>query len=150
MSPRWLSVAAHFSPFPIVIAAAVLAGGPRGWIAALIPLGPLLFGLHPGVRDERVAAHRSDALVFSSVIACYLLLAWGVIAYGVGTSIAGFIVPPALLVLMLVALNWILFAAIAARRAATDRRLDYPMVPGVVRRLAPVPRTSEGAPHGNR
>jgi uncharacterized Tic20 family protein len=81
-------------------------------------------------RDPFARAHGRAALRFQLSLALYLAAIVGTMHLTAGTPAGVQLVPFLLFLNLMLALNWLLFAAIAIHRAATGQTFTYPMTLG--------------------
>jgi uncharacterized Tic20 family protein len=104
-SPTCAAVAAHLTPVTAALAA---------------------FASH----DPFVRAHGRAALRFHLSLAVYLAAIIGALELTRGTVVAVQLIPFLLFLNLMLVLNWLLFAAMGIRRAATGQTFTYPMTIG--------------------
>jgi uncharacterized Tic20 family protein len=81
-------------------------------------------------RDPFARSHGRAALRFHLSLAVYMAAIIGIMHAAEGTLIAVQLVPFLLFVNLMLALNWLLFAAVAIHRAATGQTFTYPLTIG--------------------
>jgi uncharacterized Tic20 family protein len=96
-------------------------------LAHLTPVTALLAACS---RDPFTRAHGRAALRFQLSLAVYLAAIVAVMHLTEGSLVAVQLVPFLLFVNLILVLNWVLFAIVAIRRAATGQTFTYPMTIG--------------------
>jgi uncharacterized Tic20 family protein len=81
-------------------------------------------------RDEFVRAHGRAAFRFHCSLALYLAAIVGSAHLLQGTLVLVQLVPFLLFLNLMLVLNWLMFAAVGMRRAATGQTFTYPMTVG--------------------
>jgi uncharacterized Tic20 family protein len=122
---RW-AVAAHLSPLWVMASASMLERRPVAWAPLVAFAGPLLLALLVRERSAFVADAFRSALAFAFSIGTYSLVAGAAVAAGLAWPPAAVLLYVGLLSLLILALNWLIFAALATRAAARGRQFDYP------------------------
>jgi uncharacterized Tic20 family protein len=135
---RW-AIAAHVSPLWVIASASMFERRPVVWAPLVAFAGPLILALLARERGAFASDAIRNALAFALSVGAYSLIAGAAVAGGVGGSRAP---PPAallylgLLSLLILALNWLIFAALATRAALNGKGFDYPGCLPEARRLA--------------
>lgn len=80
--------------------------------------------------DPHTRAHGRAALCFQLSLAVYLAAIVGTMHAFAGTVVGVQLLPFLLFLNLMLALNWLLFAAIGIHRAATGQTFTYPMTLG--------------------
>jgi uncharacterized Tic20 family protein len=124
---RRAAVAAHLASPAAAIAALVVAGRPVIWVGTAAFLGPMAIAALVGGRDPFARAHARAALAFNLSLAIYLGAIAGAAHLVGGSPYTVQLVPFLLFCNLLLALNWLMFCAIAAHRAGTGQLFTYPM-----------------------
>lgn len=120
-------VAQHLVGLVPLIAVLVTVGRPILWLAALLPLGPLLLGPLLG-RGPVSRLHRREALGFSVTVAsAYMVIAVGLTS-GASTPVLVMLIPPFSLGIPVVTLAWLTLSLMAAARARHGILMAYPFV----------------------
>jgi uncharacterized Tic20 family protein len=127
LTPARAATAGHLAAVAAVALATVLAGGPRIWAGALAFLGPLAVAIAVRHAGGFVRAHAAAALRFNLSVAVYLVAIVAAARLLTGSPYTVQLVPFLLFCNLLIALNWLLFTAIAIHRAATGQTFTYPM-----------------------
>lgn len=131
-----LGVVAHLSSLPVAGVGMLLVGRPVIWLAAALPLGPLLVLVLGRQAPRGVQAQATEALNFSLTIALAALGA------GVGLSLVGrtewslLVLPVLVLLVLVVFVNWLVLLTLAAIEAGRGVAFAYPAI------LRPVPAPS--------
>ena len=115
---------AHLSA-AFVVLAALVAGASLVLAGTLAFLGPL--AARVALRDEFARRHAAAALRFNVSVAIYTGATWAALSLVAIGPYTVQLVPFLVLASLLVALNWLLFTAIAVHRAATGQTFTYPM-----------------------
>jgi uncharacterized Tic20 family protein len=128
-SPRSMRAAmlAHLSSVAAAVLVTAATGLPLAWAATPACLGPLLAWLAAGRHDAFVRAHALEAVRFDLSIALYLAVIVATLRTVGGGPYTVQLVPFALFVSLLLVLNWLMFTAMAAHRAATGQLFSYPL-----------------------
>ena len=124
LSPTRAAAAAHLSPAAVVLLLTG-AGAPLVLAGTAAFLGPLAARL--ALRDPFARRHAAAALRFNVSIAVYTGAIWAALSLLELGPYTVQLVPFLVLGSLLVALNWLLFMAIATYRAATGQPFTYPM-----------------------
>jgi uncharacterized Tic20 family protein len=132
---RW-AVAAHVSPLWIVASASMLERRPVVWAPVVAFCGPLVLALLVRERGAFVADSIRNALAFALSMSFYSLIAGVAVGAGLLWRPAAAMLYLGLLSLLILALNWLIFAALATRAALQGKRFDYPGCLGASRRVA--------------
>jgi uncharacterized Tic20 family protein len=122
---RW-AVAAHVSPLWVIASMSMFERRPVAWAAVVAFLGPLVLALLVRDRGDFVDAAMKNALAFALSIGTYSLVAVNAIAAGYVWAPAAALLEVGLLSLVILALNWLVFAALATRAALRGEIFDYP------------------------
>jgi uncharacterized Tic20 family protein len=93
-------------------------------------LTPVTAALAALSRDPFARAHGRAALRFQLSLAVYLAAIVGIMHATNGSVVAVQLVPFLLFLNLLLVLNWLMFAAVGMRRAATGQTFTYPMTLG--------------------
>lgn len=137
------AAAAHLSSLAAVIAVIAAAGRPAWWALALAALGPLAAVAACARRGAFARAHAAEALRFNLSVALYVVvIAGGLKLTTVQTMWTNQLVPFLVLLLALLALNWVMFTLIAAQRAGAGQRFTYPLTLRRPRRWRARPRST--------
>lgn len=126
-------VVAHLSSLPIIGLGMLLVGRPVIWLAATLPLGPLLVLMLGRRAPREVRIQATEALNFSLTIALAALV------IGLGLSLVGraewslLLLPVLLLAVLVVFVNWLVLLTLAAIEAGRGVPFAYPAI------LRPVP-----------
>jgi uncharacterized Tic20 family protein len=129
-SPTRAAAAAHLSSVAAVITVTAAAGRVVIWAGMLAFLGPLLMRVAAGRGDEFVRRHATAALRFNVSVAVYLVAIVALMRLLTGSPYTVQVVPFLLFLNLMIALNWLMFTAIGAQRAATGQQFTYPMTLG--------------------
>ena len=132
---RW-AVAAHLSPLWVIVSTSMFERRPVGWAGLVAFLGPLVLALLPRERSAFVEHAIRSALAFALSAAIYSLFACAAIAAGYLWRPAVALLVVSLLSLIILALNWLIFAALATRAALCGEGFDYPGCLASCRRAA--------------
>lgn len=125
----------HASPLLLAIAVAVLVGGPVGWIAFLLPLGPLvLTGVSRLTLGHPPRAWRS-LVAFTTVAAVVIGGGWVVTRLGTIWDPLSLLFPLGLLAFVAGLVNFVLVVIGRIPRALRGRPFDYPWIPDPVARV---------------
>lgn len=136
ISEQVLGVVAHLSSLPVAGLGMLLVGRPVIWLAAVLPLGPLLVLVLGRQAPRGVRTHATEALNFSLTIA---LAALGV---GAGLSLVGrtgwsmLVLPVLVLLVLVVFVNWLVLLTLGAVEAGRGVPFSYP----AILRPLPAPR----------
>jgi uncharacterized Tic20 family protein len=132
---RW-AVAVHLSPLWVIASTSMFERRPVAWAGFVAFLGPLVLALL--VREKSVFVEQAfgNALAFALSIGFYSLIASAAIAAGYLWGPAAALLEVGLLSLVILALNWLLFAALATRAALRAECFDYPGCLAICRRAA--------------
>ena len=122
---RW-AVAAHISPLWVIASTSMLERRPVAWAAVIAFLGPLVLALLVRDRGHFVDRATRNALAFALSIGTYSLVASTAVAVGYVWTPAAALLEVGLLSLVILALNWLIFAALATRAALRGEIFDYP------------------------
>ncbi len=145
-SERLRDAAIHLTaPATAAVAVAIL-GRPVLWLAVLLPLGPLLGGRMLAGRRPVGLEHRVRAVDFNVTVALYALGVYGVLQLGARVEALGVLVAVGILLLLLLLLNWLLMASVAANRARYGELFDPPWVLPIRRALSAAAH-SRGSPN---
>jgi uncharacterized Tic20 family protein len=93
-------------------------------------LTPVTAALAALSRDPFARAHGRAALRFHLSVAVYFAAIVGTMHATEGSVVAVQLVPFLLFLNLLLVLNWLMFAAVGMRRAATGQTFTYPMTLG--------------------
>jgi uncharacterized Tic20 family protein len=99
-------------------------------LAVTAHLTPITAALAAFSREPLTRAHGRAALRFQLSLVVYVAAIVGVMNLVEGTVVAVQLVPFLLFVNLMLALNWMLFAAVGIHRAATGQTFTYPMTLG--------------------
>ena len=132
---RW-AVAAHVSPLWVIVSASMFERRPMAWAPLVAFIGPLVLALLVRGRGGFVSDAIRSALAFALSLGTYCLIAAAAVAAGFVWRPAAALVYLGLLSLLILALNWLIFAALATRAASCGKRFDYPGCLPASRRIA--------------
>jgi uncharacterized Tic20 family protein len=132
---RW-AVAAHVSPLWVIASASMFERRPVAWAPVVAFVGPLVLALLVRERGDFVTDAIRSALAFALSLGTYSLIAGAAVAAGYVWRPAAALLYLGLLSLLILALNWLIFAALATRAASSGKRFDYPGCLPVSRRIA--------------
>jgi uncharacterized Tic20 family protein len=132
---RW-AVAAHVSPLWVIASASMFERRPVVWAPLVAFAGPLVLGVLVRERGDFVSDAIRSALAFALSIGAYSLIAGAAVAAGFVWKPAAALLYLGLLSLLILALNWLIFAALATRAALNGKRFDYPGCLAASRQLA--------------
>jgi uncharacterized Tic20 family protein len=132
---RW-AFAAHLSPLWLIASASMFERRPVAWAPLVAFLGPLVLALLVRERGEFVSDAFRSALTFSLSFGAYSLIAGAAVGAGLVWRPAAALLYLGLLALVILSLNWLIFAALATRAAVRGQRFDYPGCLEVARRAA--------------
>jgi uncharacterized Tic20 family protein len=132
---RW-AVAAHLSPLWLIASASMFERRPVAWAPLVAFLGPLVLALLVRERGDFVSDAIRSALAFALSMGSYSLLAGAALAAGFVWKPAAALLYLGLLSILIIALNWLIFVALATRATLRGRRFDYPGCLTVSRRTA--------------
>jgi uncharacterized Tic20 family protein len=93
-------------------------------------LTPVTAALAALSRDPFARAHGRAALRFHLSVAVYFAAIVGIMHATAGSVVAVQLVPFLLFLNLMLVLNWLMFAAVGMRRAATGQTFTYPMTIG--------------------
>lgn len=132
---RVWDLAAHLSPLILAANIAVVAGKAYGWIAFLLPLGPLL--VSAAMRFTRQGTPRGlrSLLGFDIVSAVMIGGAWVLMASNDAWPLLTYIFPLALLTFTLGLANFAMVTVSRAVRAWKGTPFDYPWIIAPARRI---------------
>jgi uncharacterized Tic20 family protein len=132
---RW-AIAAHLSPIWVIASASMFERRPVVWAPLVAFAGPLLLALLVRERSVFVSNAIRSALAFALSIGAYSLIAGAAVAAGFVWKPAAALLYLGLLSLLILALNWLIFAALATRAAIGGEGFDYPGCLAPSRRFA--------------
>ena len=132
---RW-AVAAHLSPLWLIASASMFERRPVVWAPIVAFFGPLALALLVRDRGSFVSDAIKHALAFGLSMSFYSLVAGAAVGAGLVWKPAAALLYLGLLSLLILALNWLIFAALATRAALSGKRFDYPGCLARSRRLA--------------
>jgi uncharacterized Tic20 family protein len=132
---RW-AVAAHVSPLWVIASASMFERRPVAWAPVVAFVGPLLLALLVRERGDFVTDAIRNALAFALSLGAYSLIAGAAVAAGFVWKPAVALLYVGLLSLLILAFNWLIFAALATRATVAGKRFDYPGCLAASRRLA--------------
>lgn len=132
---RW-AVAANVSPLWLIASASMFERRPVAWAPLIAFGGPLVLALLVRERGDFVADAIRSALAFALSMGAYSLVAGAAVGAGLVWKPAAALLYLGLLALLILALNWLIFAALATRAALRGKRFDYPGCLVSARRLA--------------
>jgi uncharacterized Tic20 family protein len=132
---RW-AIAAHVSPLWVIASASMFERRPVVWAPLVAFAGPLLLALLVRERGVFVSNAIRNALAFALSIGGYSLIAGAAVAAGFVWKPAAALLYLGLLSLLILALNWLIFAALATRAAVGGKGFDYPGCLAQSRRFA--------------
>ena len=132
---RW-AVAANVSPLWVIASASMFERRPVAWAPLIAFVGPLVFALLVRDRGDFVSGAIRSALAFALSMGAYSLIAGAAVGAGLVWKPAAALLYLGLLSLLILALNWLIFAALATRAALQGRPFDYPGCLDAARRLA--------------
>jgi uncharacterized Tic20 family protein len=122
---RW-AIAAHVSPLWVIASASMFERRPVVWAPLLAFAGPLVLALLVRDRGDFVSGAIRSALTFALSIGAYSLIAGAAVAAGFVWKPAAALLYLGLLSLLILALNWLIFVALAVRAALNGKGFDYP------------------------
>jgi uncharacterized Tic20 family protein len=122
---RW-AVAAHLSPLWVVASTSMFERRPVAWAGVVAFLGPLILALTVPTASEFVRHAIENALAFALSVGAYSFVACAAIAAGYVWRPAAALLEVGLLSLVILSLNWLVFAALATRAAIRGAGFDYP------------------------
>jgi uncharacterized Tic20 family protein len=132
---RW-AVAAHVSSLWVVASISMFERRPVVWAAIVAFSGPLVLGLFVRSKSDFVERAIKNALAFALSVGTYSLVACAAVVAGYLWRPAAALLGIGLLSLVILALNWLLFAALATRAALRGEDFDYPGCLATWRRAA--------------
>ena len=132
---RW-AVAAHVSPLWVIVSASMLERRPVAWAPLVAFIGPLFLALLVRERGSFVSDAIKSALAFALSLGTYSLIAGAAVAAGFVWRPAAALLYLGLLSLLILALNWLIFTALATRAALFGKHFDYPGCLETSRRIA--------------
>lgn len=132
---RAWDLAAHLSPLILAANIAVATGRAYGWIAFLLPLGPLLVAGAMRVVGQGVPRGLRSLIGFNIVSAVMIGVAWVVMASNEAWPLLTYIFPLALLSFTLGLANFAMITISRAVRAWKGTPFDYPWVIAPARRI---------------
>jgi uncharacterized Tic20 family protein len=132
---RW-AIAAHLSPLWVIASASMFERRPVVWAPLVAFAGPVLLALLVRERGVFVSTAIRNALAFALSIGGYSLIAGAAVAAGFVWKPAAALLYLGLLSLLILALNWLIFAALATRAAISGKGFDYPGCLAQSRRFA--------------
>jgi uncharacterized protein len=122
---RW-AVAVHLSPLWVIASTSMFERRPVAWAGVVGFLGPLVLTLLVRERSPFVGQAFRNALEFALSIGAYSLIACAAVAAGYLWRPAAALLEVGLLSLLILALNWLVFAALATKAALRAKVFDYP------------------------
>jgi uncharacterized Tic20 family protein len=132
---RW-AIAAHVSPLWVIASASMFERRPVVWAPLVAFAGPLILALLARERGAFASDAIRNALAFALSVGAYSLIAGAAVAAGFVWKPAAALLYLGLLSLLILALNWLIFAALATRAALNGKGFDYPGCLPEARRLA--------------
>lgn len=132
---RW-AIAAHVSPLWVIASVSMFERRPVVWAPLVAFAGPLLLALLVRERGAFVSDALRSALAFALSIGAFSLIAGAAVAAGFVWKPAAALLYLGLLSLLILALNWLIFAALATRAALRGEGFDYPGCLAETRRFA--------------
>jgi uncharacterized Tic20 family protein len=120
----------------VIVSTSMFETRPVAWAALVAFLGPLVLALLVRDRGDFVNQALRRALAFALSIGMYSAVAVASVAAGYLWSPAVALLEVGLLSLVILALNWLLFAALATRAALRGEEFDYPGCLAASRRIA--------------
>jgi uncharacterized Tic20 family protein len=132
---RW-AIAAHVSPLWVIASASMFERRPVVWAPLVAFAGPLILALLARERGAFASDAIRNALAFALSVGAYSLIAGAAVAAGFVWKPAAALLYLGLLSLLILALNWLIFAALATRAALNGKGFDYPGCLPEARRFA--------------
>jgi uncharacterized Tic20 family protein len=132
---RW-AIAAHLSPLWVIGSTSMFERRLVAWAGVAAFLGPLVLALCVTARSDFVERAIRNALAFALSVGTYSLVACAAVAAGYVWRPAAVLLELGLLSLVILALNWLVFAALATRAAWRGEGFDYPGCLATWRRAA--------------
>jgi uncharacterized Tic20 family protein len=132
---RW-AIAAHVSPLWVIASASMFERRPVVWAPLVAFGGPLILALLARERGAFASDAIRNALAFALSVGAYSLIAGAAVAAGFVWKPAAALLYLGLLSLLILALNWLIFAALATRAALNGKGFDYPGCLPEARRFA--------------
>lgn len=137
MTRTWDAVA-HSSSLIVAVIASVAVGKPLGWIAFLLPLGPLLVVGAMRLTGREPRGWRS-LVAFTIAVGLLIGVSWLGTQAGEFFSPLAYVFPLALLAFTLGVVNYVLVVVSRTIRAIKFDAFDYPWVPDRLARLVGLP-----------
>lgn len=132
---RGYDVVAHASPLIVAIAAALIVGRPDGWIAFLLPIGPLFVSGIARLAQGRPPRAWRSLLAFATVSAVVIGGGWAITHLGQVWAPLSLLFPLGLLAFIAGLVNFVLVVLGRIPRAVRGRPFDYPWIPTPVARF---------------
>jgi uncharacterized Tic20 family protein len=132
---RW-AIAAHVSPLWVIASASMFERRPVVWAPLIAFAGPLVLALLARERGAFASDAIRNALAFALSVGAYSLIAGAAVAAGFVWKPAAALLYLGLLSLVILALNWLIFAALATKAALNGKGFDYPGCLPEARRFA--------------
>ena len=134
-SHRAWDLAAHLSPIILAANVAVIAGRAYGWIAFLLPLGPLIVAAAMRITGQGVPRGLKSLVGFDIVSGLLIGVAWVLMASNEAWPLLTYIFPLALLAFTLGLANFTMITIGRAVRAWKGSTFDYPWIIKPIRRV---------------
>lgn len=131
-SSRTVDVVAHLSPLLVAIVAAAVVGQPIGWIAFLVPLGPLLVAGALRVAGRPRPRGVRSLLAFSALSGLLIGGGWALTEAKDLWPPFAIVFPLGLLAFVAGLVNFVMIVLSRTWRAGRGLIFDYPWIPSAV------------------
>lgn len=132
---RLWDVVAHLSPAIFAANIAVLVGRAYGWIAFLLPVGPLIVAAAMRLATGGAPRGLRSLLGFTIVSGAAIGIGWVLMASNEAYPLLTYVFPLALLLFTLGLVNFLMITVSRAVRAWKGTPFDYPWIIRPVRRI---------------
>ena len=136
---RYLDATIHLTSFVPLLVTVPLIGRPHLGLGALLFLGPVVLGAPLAAGRYAGLEHRARAIDLAVTVGASLLVVYLMLSAGVRFSSLALLLPLGVILLLLLVLNWVLFAGLSAHRARYGELFEPPWV-------LPLPAWLRGAP----
>lgn len=133
----------HLSPL-LPLGAAIVAFGPLLWLSPVVLLGPLVFGSVLAGRRSIGRSHLISCTELNLTLGVAGLLTYALIWVGLSVSALALLIPLGVLLVLVIAANFVFLTAAGAFRALRAEVIEYPWVVPLRHRLPPLPETGFG------
>lgn len=124
--------------------AVTIAGHTDLWLAACLPLGPLVFGPLLSGRRSIGLSHLISTLELSVSLALGAVATFALIWLGLNVDGLGLLIPLGILFALALAANFVFLTAAGALRALRREVIEYPWVLPLREHLPPLPEVGFG------